>query len=208
MEKKLNLIRCFDDEVEGKKDKMNIHVNMLYLEAIQVRNSMYVFEVIDKEWSRRAASEDKLSYSEVRTILFESLAYRIVLGMSKLMGDSTGYTVIKACRTIDQMSEFKTNADVKKATRDIYNFFESSEMTKVLVVYRDKFYAHLDKELILSDCRIDPSSSIQHLNSDRKEMDELIELIGKLYAACFGAKLTHNLEVPSDREIIEMFFGA
>ncbi len=71
-------------------------------------------------------------------------------------------------------------------------------------VFRDKFFAHLDKENVLSYFRVDPTMAMKDI--DHNEIEEWLSLIGKLYKTCFGAELPRKSQMPSKDDIIYTFF--
>lgn len=113
MHKETSYIINYDHEVNNKKDWIEFHIGMLHLDAIQIRNALFIFKTVDDEINRRYNNKIKTQYSQVRTIIYESLTYRIVLGLSKLLVRSKDYTLLKVCNIISQMDEYKHSIEVK-----------------------------------------------------------------------------------------------
>ncbi len=77
-------------------------------------------------------------------------------------------------------------------------------MVKMIRIYRDKFFAHLDKKSAMSYVRIDPTSVMKHI--DEKELEEWLCLIRKLYLECFSEELSSESVMPSKEDVIYTFF--
>lgn len=77
-------------------------------------------------------------------------------------------------------------------------------MVKNVTEYRDNFFGHLDDSCAMSDIRISPSEAMQYISVS--EVDEGIELIGKLYEECYGMKLEREHDNVENKDIIQTFF--
>jgi len=200
----IEYIQNFDNELETKKDWLNAHINIMYIETHQLIDTIFIFQTIDTEWYNRVDNKRKIKYSEIRGILYESLSYKIFLGLSKIFVGEKEYSLPKAINVISQLDEFKNNKDIKALIQKIRNFLETSETIKIIATFRDQFYAHLDKICVISDCRID--STIPMKKIDINEIKEGASLIGELYKLCFNEELkySHNF---SKQRIIDAFFG-
>ena len=200
-----DIIVNFDDEFSSKKDWINVHLWLLYTDALEVRNTIYIFKVVDREWNRKVEDKEYIGYSCLRTTLFDALPYRIVLGLSKLFVRSDDYILIKTCNIISQMDEYKNCIEVKNVIEKINTCIKASDMIENIYILRDKFFAHLDRKSVISEYRIDASKAMKYL--DVNELDKLIGLMGDLYCACTKEKITVNAEYPLDSDIIQMFFA-
>ena len=179
-----------------------VHINTLVIELYQIRTAVHIFKVVDKEWDRRVKDKDVPEYSEVRTMLYESLVYRTFLGLSKIFSNSREQSLLKATNHIEQL---KLNGKgIQSAISEIREKLLTSQMVKTVHTYRDKFFAHLDKENVLSYCRIDPTSLMTYIDID--EVDEWLCLVRNFYEACFQEKLSYEHSTPSDEDIIYTFF--
>lgn len=192
----------FDHEVHCSTDWLNIHINMIYNELKEVRSAVYIFKIVNDEWSRRVEDRSAPSYSEIRTTLYESLVYRTILGLSKIFSKHREQSLLKATNQIEQLQ--LGNKEVRKTIDDIREKLLTSQMIKIVRAYRDKFFAHLDKESVLSYCRIDPTAVMTYIDID--EIDEWIHLIGDFYEVCFGKKLPCERPALSNEDIIHTFF--
>lgn len=192
----------FDHEVANKSEWMDLHVDMLFLELQQICSAIYIFRTVDSEWDRRVQDKEPPDYSAVRTILYESLVYRIILGLSKIFSNNREYSLLKATNQIEQM--YKDNAGVQKVIKEIREKLDTSKMIRIIHMYRDKFFAHLDQKSVLSYCRIDSTSVMKYI--DDNEIEEWLSLIGNLYAVCFGKELSHGSQMPPKEDIIYTFF--
>lgn len=192
----------FSDELVCENDRMNVHLNTLFLELQDIYTAAYIFRVTDSEWDKRVREKEAPDYSTVRTILYEALVYRVILGLSKIFANHKEYSLSKAINQIEQI--YKNNGEVKIAVNEIRQKIDSSPMIPKIRVFRDKFFAHLDKESVLSYSRIDPAAAMKYIDCD--EIKEWLLLIGKLYKICFGEELTGKSQIPSKDDIVYTFF--
>lgn len=198
------LIRNYDNEFDNRLYWLNVHISLMFNEVHEIQNTLYIFETVEKEWNRRAENGERISYSPIRTTLYEALPYKIILGLSKIFVGGKEFSLLKTISVISQMDEYKDSKQVKELTRKIQTYLETSEMIKVITTYRDQFFAHLDKVSVLSDCRIDTSVAIKEI--DKLEIDKGIELIRELYKVCFNKDLEHANKELSEKDIIYTFF--
>lgn len=124
------------------------------------------------------------------------------LGLNKIFADSKECSLHKATNQVEQ--SFRDNKDITKIIVEIRQKLDDSLMVRVVRIYRDKFFAHLDKKSAMSYIRMDPSSAMKHI--DEKELDEWLRLIQKLYQVCFGGELSCEFSMPSKEDIIYTFF--
>lgn len=192
----------FDHEMKDKNEWLDFHINLLFNELNDILIATYIFNMVDNEWNKRVQEKEEIGYSIVRTTLYESLVYRVFLGLSKIFADSKECSLYKATNQIEQA--FRDNKDIMKIILEIRQKLEDSLMIRVVRTYRDKFFAHLDKKSVISYVRIDPSSAMKHI--DEKELDEWLRLIKKLYQVCFGRELSCKFPMPKKEDIIYTFF--
>ena len=192
----------FSLELIGKDDEINLHLNTLFLELQDIYTATYIFRTVDTEWDKKVQEKDVPDYSTVRTVLYESLVYRVILGLSKIFANHKEYSLSKAVNQIEQI--YKNNSEVKTAIKEIRQKFDNSPMIPKIRVFRDKFFAHVDKENVLSYFRVDPTMAMKDI--DHNEIEEWLSLIGKLYKTCFGAELPRKSQMPSKDDIIYTFF--
>lgn len=182
--------------------QIGIHLSTLFLELQDIYTTTFIFKVVDSEWDKRVQERDIPNCSTVRTILFESLVYRVILGLSKIFANNKEYSLNKATNQIEQI--YKNNSEVKRTINEIRQKIKSSSMIPIIRAFRDKFFAHLDKENVLSYFRIDPTPAMKCIDCD--EIEEWLLLINKLYKKCFGKELPHKSQMPSKDDIIYTFF--
>lgn len=192
----------FSHELTGENDRMAVHLSTLFLELQDIYTAMYIFRTVDSEWDKRVQEKEVPDYSAVRTILYEALVYRVILGLSKIFANHKEYSLSKAANQIEQI--YKDNSEVKRTINEIRQKFDSSPMIPKIRIFRDKFFAHLDKESVLSYFRIDPTAAMKEIDYD--EIEEWSLLISKLYKTCFGAELVSKSQMPSKDDIVYTFF--
>lgn len=186
------LVTNFDHELDEETDVghsnewYDVHINMLYNELCEVRDTLFVFNEVDKEWERRAEHR-RISYSRIRSIIYEALPYKVIMGLSKIFVGTKEFSIEKTINVISQRDIYKQKQGVKDSINNIREFLESSMMIKIVTVYRDKFFGHLDDFCAMSDIRISPADALSSISIE--ELDKGIDLVGNLYEECFGIKL-------------------
>ena len=85
----------------------------------------------------------------------------------------------------------------------IIEFINTSKTVEAVTTLRDGFYAHLDKKCVLSDCRIDVSIPLKHI--DQNELIELLTLIKKLHDSSCDDVLPIDIEEINSDEVVKAF---
>lgn len=189
------LIKNFDNEVNNKEAWVSLHMHFIMMELCEIRDTLYIYKTAKREWDSRV-QEKKINYSRLRTTLYNTLPYRIILGLSKIFIGSKEYSLLKTLNILEQMTEFKNNQEVKATIDEIREYLDVSELIKMINIYRDKFFAHLDKVSVISDCRIDTSIPIDKI--EISDINLLISLFSTLNKICFN----NDLRV-LDRELLD-----
>lgn len=203
------LVKNFDYELDAEKNVghssewYNVHISMLYTELCEIRDTMFVFEEVEKEWKKRADTKT-IKYSRIRSIIYNALPYKVIMGLSKIFVGTKEFSLEKTINVISQRDVYKQNQEVRKTVGDIRYFLNNSKMVKNVTEYRDNFFGHLDAACAMSDIRIAPSKVMQYISVS--EVDEGIELIGKLYEECYGKKLERAHDNVENKDIIQTFF--
>ena len=203
------LVKNFDYELDNEEgighsnDWYNVHINMLYNELCEIRDTLFVFGEVEKEWEKRA--EFKLiSYSRVRSIIYNALPYKVIMGLSKIFVGTKEFSLEKTINVISQRDVYKQKKKVREAVENIRSFLNDSIMVKNVTEYRDNFFGHLDASCAMSDIRISPSEAMQYISIS--DVDKGIELIGNLYKECFGIELKETQNSIEIEDIIQTFF--
>ena len=202
MEDFLQYNQNFIVELSGENDWINIHLSTLFLELQDIYTSIYIFTTVDCEWDKRVQEGEVPEYSVVRNVLYEALVYRVILGLGKIFANHKEYSLSKTVNQIEQI--FKNNREVKNIIDEIRQKFDGSPMIPKIRKFRDKFFAHLDRENVLLYFRTDPTSAMKDIDFD--EIEEWLVLIGKLYKVCFGAEVPRKSQMPSKDDIVHTFF--
>lgn len=82
----------FDHEMIDNNEWLNVHINLLFNELKDIQIAIYIFNTVDEEWDRRVQEKEVPDYSIVRTTLYESLVYRMFLGLNKIFACSRTYS--------------------------------------------------------------------------------------------------------------------
>lgn len=201
-----SFIQNFDDDVDNKVDWLNVHISLLFIELNQIQDAIYIFETVESEWNRRIEVGEKIGYSVIRTTLYEALPYRIVMGLSRIFVGEKEYSLLKTINVLSQLDAFKNSPKVKAVLNEIREYLDNADTIKIITIFRDQLFAHLDKTSVLSDCRIDPTTVMKYVS--KADVNKGINLIGKLYNVCFGQSLTYSHMKLSKNDIIYTFFGS
>lgn len=203
------LVKNFDYELDAEENAghssewYNVHINMLFNELCEIRDTLFVFEEVEKEWEKRA--EHKLiSYSSIRSIIYNALPYKVIMGLSKIFVGTKEFSLEKTINVISQRDLYKQKQEVRMAVENIRYFLNNSIMVKNITEYRDNFFGHLDASCAMSDIRISPSEALKYISIS--EVDKGIELIGNLYEECFETKLKETHNNVKREDIIQTFF--
>lgn len=203
------LVKNYDYEVDNEIDVghsiewYNLHADMLYKELCEIREALLVFKEVEKEWDKRAANRS-IVYSEIRTIIYNALPYRIVMGLSKIFVGTKEFSLEKTINVLSQREEYRNNKNIKDTIKNIQFFLENSVMVKNITEYRDNFFAHLDVSCVMSDIRISPDVAIHNISIE--EVEKAINLLEKLCEKCFEIKLENPWKGVSREEILKTFF--
>ncbi|MBF4696049.1 hypothetical protein [Fusibacter ferrireducens] len=198
------LIENYDHEFDNEADWLNFHINLMYNELHEIQNTIYIFETVKKEWDRRIETGERVNYSAIRTVLYTSLPYKIIIGLSKIFVGRKEFSLLKTINKISQMDEYRNRIEVKKIIDNIQKYLETNEMIRDITTYRDQFFAHLDKACVISDCRIDATIAMSPI--DTSEIEKGIKLIGELYEVCFNKCLSYSDKKILKKDIIFTFF--
>lgn len=203
------LVKNFDYEFDAEKNAghssewYNVHISMLFNELCEIRDTLFVFEEVEKEWKKRA--EHKLiSYSRIRSIIYDALPYKVIMGLSKIFVGPKEFSLEKTINVISQRDLYKRKQEVRMAVENIRYFLNNSIMVKNVTEYRDNFFAHLDASCAMSDIRISPSEALKYISISK--INKGIELIGNLYEECFETKLKETYNNIKREDIIQTFF--
>lgn len=203
------LVQNFDSEFDKEQnfghsdDWYNVHISMLYHELCEIRDTLFVFKEVEKEWDRRAEC-NAISYSRIRSILYEALPYKVIMGLSKIFVGTKEFSLEKTINVLSQRDIYKQRKEVRAVVEAIRHFLNDSTMVKHVTEYRDNFFGHLDASCAMSDIRISPGEAMQHI--EISEVEKGIELIGNLYKECFGTKLKDAQNEIKTEDVIQTFF--
>lgn len=198
------LEKDYRDEVKSDVDKLNLHISLMYIDLQSIFNILHIYEIVNKEADKREANSQIMYFSNWGRFMFDNLADRVILGLSRVFVGKEEFSLLKTINRINSMKEFYGRTDVRIVMNDIQEFLDSSEMVSNVTTYRDKIFAHLDKECILTSSRMFPDSAIK--NIDKKEVFRGMMLVRELWEICFDDKLNDFCYEFSDEEIIKEFF--
>ena len=120
MDKNFSFIYCnsnLNHKMTDNNERLNAHINLLFNELKDIKIAIYIFNTVDKEWDRRIQEKEVTDYSVIRTTLYESLVFKVFLGLNKIFADSKEYSLYKATNQVEQ--SFCDNKDIKKIIAEI-----------------------------------------------------------------------------------------
>lgn len=91
----------FNHKMTDNNERLNAHINLLFNELKDIKIAIYFFNTVDKEWDRRIQEKEVTDYSVIRTTLYESLVFKVFLGLNKIFADSKEYSLYKATNQVE-----------------------------------------------------------------------------------------------------------
>lgn len=183
-------------------DRLSSQTHLLIVDLEDIHSAIVIFNAIDDEIERRVKQKVSIGYCEIRTIVRDSLVYRSIIGLSKLFASSKEYSVEKLLNQIEQ--SLQRSSEIQRVITNFRNLLSQSQMIPIIKSFRDKFFAHLDRESVYSHFRVDAGEAMKVV--DLHELDTYISLIRELYTVCFGDLKMPKRQMPSQEHIMDTFF--
>lgn len=198
-------IQNYDHELDNQIDWLEIHLFEMRNEILKIERSIFLITIIDKEWGNRVENKNN-NYSFNRIILFESLIDKIIMGLSKILKGNKEYSLLKTINVISQMDEFKNNSNVKKIVNETQLYIENSELSNTVILFRDKFFGHLDKECVISDLRLSPTMLVNEIQ--KFDLEDIKSTITELYRVCFDNEISFSSDqIFNEKDFLDIFFS-
>lgn len=137
----------FDYELKSENEWLTTHLWLIRNELVSIIQGLRIEDILEKQYILMETSKPNFEYSPVRAVLAESIPYRIVIGLSKILVGTKEYSLIKTINKMSQISEFNRNPIIMKTINDITEFIDTSKTVEAVTTLRDGFYAHLDKNV-------------------------------------------------------------
>lgn len=198
-------IQNFDNEIDSESEWIITHMYMMRNELISIIHSLRIANIIEKEYEYMLENNIRGCYSPVRSALIESIPYRIIMGLGKLLVGNKEYSINKTINKMRQMPEFNKKPNVMSYIKKIEDFIFDSPTVKAVATLRDGFYAHLDKASVISDCRVDVMIPLKNIHEN--ELLELLRLLKCLYESSCDYIMPIDVEDINHQEVIEMIFN-
>ena len=102
------LVKNFDYELDNEEGIgqlnhwYNVHISMLYNELCERRDTLFVFGEVEKEWGKSVQSLKIILYSRVRSIIYNALPYKVIMGLSKIFVGTKEFSLEKTINVISQ----------------------------------------------------------------------------------------------------------
>lgn len=202
IDEKIFLKQKFDDELPDQYSKDLIHLYTLLLEMERLYTSIEIVKIINAEWEFRLENKLKLEYSITRNVLYESLIYRIILGITKIFSD-------REKRGINKYINIARYRYYDKNVQGILENIETNIQKHInsineIIVYRDKLFGHLDKDMTFAAERIDITLVFYYI--EPFELREIFLETINLYNYLFDDNFKSEIDVIKKESIIKQFF--
>ena len=199
------LIRYSDSiykDLDFQNQEIKIELELLISDLKSISDTIFVYIELHKQ----IKDGNAILFNDYYLILDEALANSIIMNLSKVFdNNSKARSLKKLCNCYLQNEKVKNNKMIKEQLKQIIFFAEEFTKEYNLKFLRDKYFAHLDKELIFSSLRlgytitdaIDLLEQIENIN------DKLIQLFEKLYSEKFPAN-NRNIKIPLVQNLIDV----
>jgi hypothetical protein len=167
----------------SKEELLNIELALMIIEIQDITEAIFVY----KELTSEENAANQLLYSAYYNAVKTSIVYRIVLGLSRVFDtDNSARTLRKVLNVILQTKSINGNPKVNNLISELLEEDERIRETFNFKNLRDKYFAHLDKEMVFS---------LLPIYKSLKYTDELIDLLNgisdtliEIAYTCFGEK--------------------
>lgn len=193
-----------ENDFNNERDRMSIHLHEMIYEMMGVHESLQIVDLLHAEVEERIEQKKRIGFSAIRTNLIEGLYYRIVLGLSKIITDDSGYTLARTVNELGQLEECRDRPEYTKVRKEIKDYLKNNKWVERIKFYRNVFFAHLDKVSRLSSYRIDPANALEDIN--REGVETLLDLMIQLYHACFRDETKFERNEITKAEVLRFLF--
>ena len=200
-----DIIKFSDDlttDKETSRDKQEIELFFIIEDCIELLDTILVYQQINNI----DACANRLLFVTYYGIIDKALAYRIIMGLSKLFdSDSNSRTILKVINSFSQTKEFQ-KADTKKIFEKIIQYNNHLTENYNFKYLRDKFFAHLDKKVRYSSLRLGYQLvELDFLFSDLScIVNELINLFNICYNEEYPVKPGKEIEIPKVENLVDV----
>lgn len=162
--------------------------------------TLEIIKIVKDEWHDRAMKAT-ISYDISRNVIYESLYYRVVFGITKIFDIREKNGIFKILSKQRHNSKDKSLLSILKTIQDAVDK-EQKNIDEIKLI-RDKLLAHLDKEMVFSAERLNIGIVYYYLES----IDIKSIYIGcvELYNFLFEANWK-EVEIPEREIILKKFF--
>lgn len=190
----------FADELPDENSKAMIHLNTMLRELESTFVTLEIIKIVKDEWHDRAMKAN-ISYDISRNVIYESLYYRVVFGITKIFDIREKNGIFKILSKQRHNSKDKFLLSILKTIQDAVDK-EQKNIDEIKLI-RDKLLAHLDKEMVFSAERLNIGIVYYYLES----IDIKSIYIGcvELYNFLFEANWK-EVEIPKREIILKKFF--
>lgn len=196
-------IKNLDHEVSNDQEWLEIHIHEMINEIIEIEYAIKIFKIVDGEWKDNPDLKGQITYSPIRTTLYNSLVYRVLLGLSKIFIGKQEFSLVKTVNKISQMENYRNDKEIMTIINEIREYVDNDSSIAVLSIYRDKFFAHLDKHSVISDLRVSPTFAMNGIEGIN--LNDTKALLTKLYNSCFKREQDFKVEKINKDVVLKAF---
>lgn len=202
IDEKIFLKQKFDNELPDQYSKDLIHLHTLLMEMRRLYTAIEIIKIVKYEIDYRAKNKIKKRYLAISHILYESLIYRIILGITKIFSD-------REKRGINKYINIVRYRYYDKNVQGILENIETNIQKHInsineIIVYRDKLFGHLDKDMTFAAERIDITLVFYYI--EPFELREIFLETINLYNYLFDDNFKSGIDVIKKESIIKQFF--
>lgn len=183
-------------EQHSKENMIALELHLLCIDCRDIVDAICVYNQLTSE----ELSANKFLFLEYYETVETSIVYRIIMGLCRLFDNNTSArTLKKILNTMQQTKSINKNAEINTAITEV--LFEDKKIREIFNFknLRDKYFAHLDKEMVYSSLII--FKNLEHTDELAQLLTVIIELLYNLYYKCFGEKISKprytTIEVPN-----------
>lgn len=202
IDKKIFLKQNFDHELPDQHSRDLIHLHTLVLEMEHLYVSIEMLKVVNSEWNYRVENSKDIGYSVTRNVLYESLIYRVIFGVTKIFDDRER-GLNKYINVVNTRYRYE---NVLVILKNIEGYMQQNiNILDEIKTYRNKLFGHLDRDMMFSAERLDATLVFYYI--EQFKLKEIFSETIKLYNTLFEDDFKFDFNGLKKEEITRKFFG-
>lgn len=191
----------YDNNVFSKEERtveelLATELQLLIIEIQSLIDALYVYEKVSSKENHGNRFLFLTFYESIEL----SLIYRIIIGLSRLFDtNSNARTLRKVLNALQQNKNINNSKEIDTLIRKILSDDSNVRETYNFKNLRDKYFAHLDKDMRFSTLTI--FTNIEYTNEMIVVLENINKKLYKLDKICFSSTLPErkqiNIEIPN-----------